>query len=109
VSEPQICLACGWSTTVYASLVAHILLAHPEGAEETYTPVDRRACHSTRHCATHDFCHRCQPDLTVASRYLTKAVSAARIPDVQKGTAYAQLAAVILALAPPLAETAVPS
>ena len=97
-TEPHICLTCGWTTPAYANLVTHVLTRHPGDANEA--TVDRRACHSTRHCVDHDFCHRCQPDLTVASRYLTKAVSAARIPNMQKGAAYAQLAAVILALAP---------
>jgi len=52
-------------------------------------------CRTTRHCVHHDFCHRCTPSLTVASRYLVKAISAARIDDERKGGVYDQLAATV--------------
>ena len=58
-------------------------------------PDQPNPCRTTRHCVHHDFCHRCTPSLTVASRYLVKAISAARIDDERKGTVYAQLAATV--------------
>ncbi|MFF6903456.1 hypothetical protein [Streptomyces hydrogenans] len=52
-------------------------------------------CRSTQHCATHDFCHRCAPDLAKASRHLVKVMDAAKIDTKRQGAVYAQLAATV--------------
>ncbi|WP_426404241.1 hypothetical protein ACN9M0_24890 [Streptomyces sp. R-07] len=88
--HPSIGDAVGYAMAHNARLAAD----HPNADRQEQHMTDQAApCRSTRHCATHDFCHRCTPDLTVASKYLVKAISAARIDDERKGAVYAQLAA----------------
>ena len=47
-------------------------------------------CRSTQHCAVHGFCHRCNPLLAEAAKYVVKALAAAEIPDADQGTVYAR-------------------
>lgn len=54
-------------------------------------------CETTRHCATHGFCHRCAPESTKAVQYLVKAIRAAEVDDSRAGAVYARLAAVLFA------------
>ena len=90
--HPSIGDAVGYAMAHNARLAAD----HPNADSQEQHMTDQTApCRSTRHCATHGFCHRCTPDLTVASKYLVKAISAARIDDERKGAVYAQLAAAI--------------
>ncbi|MFI8962095.1 hypothetical protein ACIGO8_08260 [Streptomyces sp. NPDC053493] len=53
------------------------------------------ACRTTRHCATHDFCHRCAPSLHKATQHLVKAIDSAGIEYSASGRVYAKLAATI--------------
>ncbi|MFJ6348621.1 hypothetical protein ACIQKB_03990 [Streptomyces sp. NPDC092046] len=54
------------------------------------------ACRTTRHCADHDFCHRCMPSLDDAVRHLAKAIDAAGIEYPASGRLYSHLAAGVL-------------
>lgn len=54
-----------------------------------------RPCNSTRHCIDHGFCHRCDQNLTDASKLIVQAIPMAGIPDHQAGEVYTQVMALL--------------
>jgi len=59
---------------------------------------DQTPCCSTRHCADHGWCHRCNPTLAEASRHVLRAMDAAGI--AHDGRVYAAVMAAIAGRTP---------